>query len=118
MIPQSYTSRNITFDFDRISFLELRTKVFKMMGMLPVESLETKFSANKGFHVRIRLRYDMPIFPIRRFFGDDGQRIVEDLMRDSDHFNRLWMSKTRYKYGNKFVSETTLIPELCFGVPF
>ena len=84
------------------------------MAMLPVESLETRFSSNKGFHVRIRLKYDMHIFPIRRFFGDDGNRITEDLLRESRHFNRLWTSKIYYKGSKKYVCESERIPELCF----
>lgn len=86
----------IRLDWDDITWDDCRARLLVIKEELLVQCIELRFSPRSGFHVMVSLYTDLPITRIwylRRLWGDDGNRLVQDVLNYPRHYRDVLFKK-------------------------
>ena len=91
-----------TLDWDNIDITEAKMRFIRICGEEPVYKVALYLSALSGWHIEAWTFKPIIIALIRKRWGDDGNRLVHDLIDrcDSNVHDVLWQIK--YVGPNKF----------------
>ena len=86
----------VSLDWDNITRSEVREKCAKIYRLGIVKTISVRLSATKGYHVKVYLTTvvsELQALRLRRLWNDDGNRVVLDILRDTQPRMVLWNSK-------------------------
>ena len=86
----------IRLDWDDITLEECRNRVEQIKLNLLVQLIEQRLSPRSGYHIIVSLYNHLPITRIwylRRLWGDDGNRLVQDVLNYPRHYRDVLFRK-------------------------
>lgn len=101
------TMNKITLDWDDCTADEARTRLYIIYLNYDhvIKEMQWRFSARKGFHVRIILNINIgrqASYLLRRKWWDDGNRLVLDILRgDKQPQQVLWTKKHTHGFSTE-----------------
>ena len=94
-MKQHYQDFYFTLDLDNIDYRTAYQRFIRIIKEQPVHRVVLYFSAVKGFHIEAFTNRLVQVAAIRKQYGDDGARLVHDLLDrcDSKYHDVLWQEK-------------------------
>lgn len=101
----------IRLDWDNITWSDCRDRIEQIKQAQLVKQIELRFSPKSGFHILVSSYFYLPvtrIWYLRRLWGDDGNKLVLDILYYPAHYRDVLFQRKGDWYEQPLTTYTRL----------